>query len=229
MMIETTLFQLVVLANLVVIAISMLVRVESAPSLDLNDPKTVQRLREMFQNSHQQSISDYYEQEALKMMTNIAADSERKDKSKIIPIALLNPEAKINGSNINEQLMKNLFVRYDVNESKASEDQEVTLQPKSTHHNNDHIKSDPRQSSLFNSYGFAPNNGFGNAFNSPNPLGGFLVARPTLPTLPQFPAFNPLVPRSTRPPKTSIIGNNGGPMALTNDNVVVVNVLSGNY
>lgn len=52
---------------------------------------------------------------------------------------------------------------------------------------------------------------------------------PTMPTLPALPTFSLSTPKPTLRAKSSIIGNNGGPMSLTNDNVVVVNVLSNNW
>lgn len=88
--------------------------------------------------------------------------------------------------------------------------------------------SEARQTSLFPGFQLPTTPAFPMSMNS-NPLMSGLLKPPTfphLPSLPPFPAFSaPAAPR----PKTSVIGNSGGPMALTNDNVVVVNVLSGNY
>lgn len=66
----------------------------------------------------------------------------------------------------------------------------------------------------------------GSPFGANNGFSG-MIRPPPLPPLPSFPAFGGQ--QQPRPPKTSIIGNGGGPMALTNDNVVVVNVLSSNF
>lgn len=79
---------------------------------------------------------------------------------------------------------------------------------------------------------------------NPNPFGGGLFHTPSfpslptmplmptvpvLPTLPPLPTLPILTPKPPPRPKTSIIGDSAGPMSLTNDNVVVVNVLSGNW
>lgn len=98
-----------------------------------------------------------------------------------------------------------------------------------------------RQSNIFSGFTFPgaatfPNPLLGGAggLNS-NPFLTNLMRSPTLPTLPGLPTLPPLpkfplaTPKPPRPPKSSVIGNNGGTMALTNDNVVVVNVLSNNY
>lgn len=98
---------------------------------------------------------------------------------------------------------------------------------------NDTTRNDPRQSSLFS--GFRPavfpgtlGSGLNsNALNMIRPPS--FPSLPSLPTLPTFPTLPLPTQKPPRPPKSSIIGNNGGSMALTNDNVVVVNVLSNNY
>lgn len=92
--------------------------------------------------------------------------------------------------------------------------------------------NEARQSSLFNSFKLPASQPFANPFGTYNPLMNNLLKPPSLPTLPMLPTlptFQLPSPRPSRPPKSSIIGNNGGSMALTNDNVVVVNVLSNNY
>lgn len=93
-------------------------------------------------------------------------------------------------------------------------------------------KSEGRQSSLFNAFKLQTPSLLTGATN---PLmSGFMQqpSIPALPALPSFPSFaslaKPSTPKPYAPPKTSIIGNNGGPMAMTNDNVVVVNVFSNN-
>ena len=91
--------------------------------------------------------------------------------------------------------------------------------------NSTHLHNDARQASLFQ--GFRP---FNNPLGQTYPLGGGLVQSPSFPQMPSFQSFPslPTFPRRQQP-KTSIIGGGGGPMALTNDNVVVVNVLSSNF
>lgn len=92
----------------------------------------------------------------------------------------------------------------------------------------DYAQNEARQSSFFSGLGRM------------NPLaGGDLfkpISMPTFPKLPdltasmkpQQPPVVPTLPPPAPKPKTSIIGGGSGPMALTNDNVVVVNVLSSN-
>lgn len=102
-------------------------------------------------------------------------------------------------------------------------------------HESGHSKNDARQSSLFSGLGLGGSN---SAFQ--NPLASGMFKPMTLPPIPTLPALSlepptaglpssPLAPPPPppRPPKTSILGG-GGPMALTNDNVVVVNVFSNN-
>ena len=90
------------------------------------------------------------------------------------------------------------------------------------------LHSDARQSSLFSGLKSPFNPTFPTSLGA-NPLMNNLLHPPSFPTLPSLPTFPQATPKPPRPPKSSVIGNNGGSMALTNDNVVVVNVLSNNY
>lgn len=107
------------------------------------------------------------------------------------------------------------------------------------------LHSDARQASIFSGLHMPGSSPFllgqQNLFQQ-NPLAANnLFQQPklpnlaTFPTLPKMPTLPPLLSLPTvsmKPPpkpKMSVIGNDGGPMSLSNDNVVVVNVLSNNW
>lgn len=105
---------------------------------------------------------------------------------------------------------------------------------------NDNTKerNDARQTNLFSTFNHPPGGHLGTfpvgqgLFSISSPTLARLPAMPTMPTMPTLstmPTLPIITPRPAKPAKSSVIGNNGGAMALTNDNVVVVNVLSNNY
>lgn len=111
-------------------------------------------------------------------------------------------------------------------------DDAIINQTPQVSHSNVGLKSDARQSSLFSSFRPPVLSGLGSSTNpvlGSSPFMSNLLSRPS--ELPKFPAFSLIgaTPKPPKPAKSSIIGNNGGTTALTNDNVVVVNVLSNNY
>ena len=226
----------VVLVTILMLSIACFSIINAASVLDLNQGKTVQRLREMFEKSQAEAINNFYEQKALKMMANPvdALDSEPA-RIKFIPMSLLDSH---NNTDANQLKGDQMSAKYLVvkqiessmkkNESSTDEadDNEDSIKAKSNQ-SDQHGKNDARQSSYFGGLG-GPQR-FGNTFGSTNPMMGGFLRQPTFAALPAFPTISPFTTRPPRPPKSSIIGNNGGAMALTNDNVVVVNVLSGNY
>lgn len=199
----SSIFLHLALADILMLTISLLASTEAAPTLDSQDPNTNRRLREMFEKSQAQAVNDFYEQQALKMMTNQhtnAADSRREVK--LIPISLLDLQAKVNGSNVGEQqqALNYLVVKHDDGDQSADVSEDQVAIKSGAHHEHDHdSKSDARQSSLFS--GLTSPNGFGNAFGSTNPLMGSFLRAPALPTLPPFPTLASFTPRPTRPAK----------------------------
>lgn len=97
-------------------------------------------------------------------------------------------------------------------------------------HQNHTSHSEARQSSFLTGLHLPGTNPLGsnplanNLFQSAKPF-----QLPTMPSFPPLPSIPMMTPKPPPQPKSSIIGNNGGPMSLTNDNVVVVNVLSNNW
>jgi len=165
----------------------------------------------MFHQSQLQAIKDYYEQEALKtMMPPTNSNNTKGPHHYVVPLV---------GEDTEDLLQR-------VNSTKVMSviDKSSDAELKSNHSSSGHQHSDPRQSSFFSS--FRPPT-LTNPLGVINPMAN-LLKPPSLPTLPTFqlpqPAYSP-----PAPPRRAIIGNGGGPMALTNDNVVVVNVLSSNW
>lgn len=60
------------------------------------------------------------------------------------------------------------------------------------------------------------------------PPGGFRLQTPANFAFPAAPSFSLFAPKPPPQAKSSLLSNNAGPTALTNDNIVVVNVLSNN-
>lgn len=219
------------LASILMVALAVS-SLESAPvTLDPKDPATMQRLREMFVRGQTQAINDFYEQKALKAMTN---SSQTEPSMRFIPIASSSPNGSASGQ-VGSGLVKYLIVKpmiQDKNGETKEDDQVFLIKTNGTHEA--HLRSDARQSSLFGGFpsgglGNGFGNGFGNGLGSSSPFGGGLLRPPSLSAFPTLAPFGPFGHQQTRQPKSAIIGNGGGAMALTNDNVVVVNVLSGNY
>lgn len=219
-----TMFPALLGALLVALALSG--QGHSAPVLDLKNPDVVQRLREMFDKDQTQAINDFYEQQALSAMTNPISSHPNGPVTRLVPISFVNLDA---GKNASQQpSWKYVVVAPKENEDKDdTTGQSIAINSNGTHEA--HLKSDARQSSLFGAF---PSTGFGNGgLGSSNPFNsgvGGLMRPPSL-SMPSMAPFRPFGPQTTRAPKTAIIGNGGGAMAMTNDNVVVVNVLSGNY
>lgn len=121
--------------------------------------------------------------------------------------------------------------------AKAPADDDIVVEERpNPQGSNLHSDSYARQSSLFSGFNFPANPALGAGLAGSNPFLSRLAQPPSfpilpsLPTLPALPTFPLVTPKPPKPAKSSIISNtNGGPMALTNDNVVVVNVLSNNY
>lgn len=116
----------------------------------------------------------------------------------------------------------------DYNEYRYSDDDDIVLKNDTIKdHAQIHQSNDARQSALFSNFrpptmAALPNLGT-------NPFSNNLFkTSPQLPKLPTFALPTPSQLTPPKPPKTSILGNNGGYTTLTNDNVVVVNVLSNN-
>lgn len=177
-----------------------------------------QRLKSMFQRSHMQAIKNYYEQQALKMLGPGVSNSSHVDaiQDPVIPADLFKSS---------HQTLANGTETVSESDKTSENNEDESTVKKNIENNHDHyLHNDARQSSLFS------------AFRPPSlisPLGttipmNNLFRPPTLPSLPTLQLPRP-APRPPSPPKTSVIGNSGGPMALTNDNVIVVNVLSGNW
>lgn len=155
-------------------------------------PKNVDRLRQMFKDSHDLALEGMYEAKLLDTLKNSSGK----------PIAQV-----------------------------ANEDDDALINLQSTDHIVSDHKNDARQASLFsNLMGPALPSLSPPSFSgvSSNPFVSNILSTPQLPKLPTFTLPSP-TPKPAKPPKSSIIGNNGGTTALTNDNVVVVNVLSNNY
>lgn len=207
----------------------------SASVLSRNSAETDKRLRGMFEKSQAEAINDFYEQKALKMMSNpIDAHDSEPNLIKFIPVSMLDSLNKtgadpIKGDQVSAKYLIVKNIESSVKKGTSAKDQAndgddgQDLIEEKINQADQHTKNGPRQTSFF---GGQP--GFGNAFTSSNPIMGGLLRPQTFPTFPAFPTLGPFTTRPPRP-KTSIIGNSGGAMALTNDNVVVVNVLSGNY
>lgn len=141
---------------------------------------------------------------------------------------------EITGRNLDSAIHTNVMdTKNNSSKPKIDDDKEEdSIAEQLVKHPSDNVKSETRQS-LFSPLRFpAMNPTLSNSGYATNPFMNNILHPPTLQsfsTLPALPSLPVLTPQSHRPPKTSIIGNGGGPMALTNDNVVVVNVLSGNY
>lgn len=160
------------------------------------------------------------------------------------------PFARISRTNLGNEpngLYHNSDYRYNDKKTKGSEierfkvDEDMTPQVSSVPiplsllgslSHNSTLHSDARQSSFLSSLHLPGSNPL-----NPNPLAGGLFQAPKLPTIPSLPHIPTIPTMPTLPampvmtpkplqPKNSILGNNGGPMSLNNDNVVVVNVLS---
>lgn len=213
----------------IVLSISAILCAESRPTSDadeiskkLKDEENVQRLRQMFLESHKLATASLHEHNVLRQIQkhfnehvggNLDASGVVKPEESENVIILFDDQRgpgkypPVTGqSKENLDAAKDVIVVSDVDEQ-AEKSSSIT-----------HSKQDARQSSFFSNLKLP-----GNPVSNPI-MGGFSM--PTFPPMPTLPVFTP---RPPRPPKSSIIGNNGGSMALTNDNVVVVNVLSGNY
>lgn len=218
-------------ALLNIIFLFSMIRISNSASInDLHDARSIQRLRNMLDRSRALAINNFYEQQALKMMVSSNV-THQQPTILFVPITSDDSSQSSNkdGESRNEYLIMSHLGRDETGHEAIDNEELITRNSNGTHTSN--AKSDARQSSLF---GGLPSSGFGNGFGSSNPLMNNLFKPPTFPTLPPltFPTLAPFRPfgqQTTRQPKTAIIGNGGGAMALTNDNVVVVNVLSGNY
>lgn len=173
-----------------------------------------ERLRKMFQLSQLQAIKGYFEQrmphlQGVGVSQNNASHGPIGHSEQVLAMPLSTYQSLIDSQR-------------DGNKSGDEKDlalelSSTTSRPDTNKHN--HLHNEARQGSLFS--GLSPP-------SLMNPMNNFLRP-PSLPALPSLPAFQMPMPRPPPPPKTSIIGGGGGPMALTNDNVVVVNVFSGNW
>lgn len=182
------------------------------------DAKDGERLRQMFQDSHKLALQGLYESNALDLIQRVSNAS--KNNSILSNNPLLSIDFGNNPDKIAKGPVGSSSTVEDQTNSNSREEDRIAEKLKGSTHNDLHLKNDARQAYLFP--GLARPT-FPNAFGSTNPLmAGLPPFRPL--SMPSFPTFP-----TPRPPKTSIIGNNGGAMALTNDNVVVVNVLSSNF
>lgn len=217
-----------------------------------NSPKDLERLRAMFLGSQLQAIQNYQQRQALAHLNQGNSSSQDqsqvlKDQSiHVVPLSAL-PALSTDGGNSSAHqfiLYQSLRANASGQESNSDDKDDDRLAKLVSHDAN--FKNDARQSSLFP--GLVSSN-FGNSFGvgggNTNPLmNGALFRQPMVPTPMRMPhlssspfgSLTTLTLTGQRPqqqqqprPKSSIIGNTGGSMALTNDNVVVVNVLSGNY
>jgi hypothetical protein len=230
-----------------------------APSAALDElasSSNAARLKQMFLDSQIDAIRNYHEHQTLERLKDasnqtgpnrpsfptiqvipLTGDARNKSLRELFAEFQNSPtkwtqQALVNSSNGNDTSNEN-----DVNNDDNVDDKLT----KSVQHDTKDLKNDARQSSLFPGVvSPAFGNSFGIGGGNTNPLvnGAFLrppsafAVLPTMPTMPSLHGFR--LPtgqqqQAPRPPKTSVIGNGGGSMAMTNDNVVVVNVLSGNY
>lgn len=219
-----------------------------APSAALDRPaaneSNIVRLKQMFLESSLDAINRNYPRQGHNPALNQSvgdsgqdssdkdSDARRDVKAKFI--AYTNEPARGGIQKSDAIVGKNNLTNSD----DASDDDKLSkLIHKDVNDNHNHA----RQSSLFPGLvSPALGNSFGLGGGNTNPLMNGALLRPpsvfgNMPSLQSFhlPAFPNNQQQQQfapfRPPKTSVIGNGGGAMALTNDNVVVVNVLSGNY
>lgn len=205
--------------------------VESALVANQNlnlDPQRVGRLRKMFNNSQNAAQESLHEMTILKQLMQAS--------NFIIPgdAVLVNQGGQTHQGNSNKILYS--FPNQDIIESPLSRQTEQVEDTKNNDNTNSNegpvglaSQNEARQSGLFS--GFMPNIMATNPLQQPsfgltgtNPLFegmGNLLKQTKNP-------FAPATPKPAPPPRSSLIGNNGGSTALTNDNVVVVNVLSYN-
>lgn len=186
----------------------------------LLDPKNVERLREMFARSHELALAGLYEFGPLNPLKHKSKELATVSDGNLIQKSSIINEAPGVGDDIASVIDNKL--KQTVTNGSLKVNEETRDQDKKNLHHDVHAKSDARQSSLFSS--FRPSFP---TLGSTNPLMGSFLRPPSLPTLPTMATFPTPYQPPPRQPKTSVIGNSGGPMALTNDNVVVVNVLSG--
>lgn len=204
--------------------------VDSAPVDGQNlDPQRSERLRKMFDNSQraaQESLNDMTILKQLMQTSNFIIPGDavlvdqggraQEDLNKIVysfpnQNSIKHPRRSDKGEVIVEETKNNSNVNTN----------EGPIAPSS--HN------EARQSGLFS--GFMPNLIATNPLQQP-PF-SLTGANPLLEGIGNLlkPTKNPFTsatPKPAPPPRSSLIGNNGGSTALTNDNVVVVNVLSYN-
>lgn len=192
---------------------------EEVSELEKMSPKSIERLRNMFRQSHKLATDGLIEFNVMRHLKDghvnpmVAQNDARESRA----------SDSLGNLDLTTQGQDNFAAEFqgkqgETNSGSGKEFSLVDPQSKET------AKSDARQSSFLSSFKFPPNpmtNPLGSNSLMPN-----LLTPLALPSLPSLPI---MTPRPSRPPKSSIIGNNGGSMALTNDNVVVVNVLSNNY
>lgn len=166
------------------------------------DERNSSRLRAMLQKSQSAATKSLQEMKLLEILgqTNNATTLSRQSTSL--------GDVKFTGSET-------------INSNSVADNDQLSIIPV---HETGHSKNDARQSSLFSGFGLG-SGGTNPAFQ--NPLMSGLFKPMPLPPIPTLPALT-LRPPQLRPPKSSIIGGGSGPMTLTNDNVVVVNVFSNN-
>lgn len=208
------------------------------------DQKEVERLRKMFRESHKLAMETMDELSILKLLGHSFKvhgsasvgdnGNAEEDKHKLT----VHHDGKSGDSRYHISTKDKPMRRPgdDTTGSKQADQAEediVVEQVQGTRDGTSHADSNARQSSLFSGFKLPSSPAFANTFSGASPFLSNLAQPPTLPTLPKLPTLPTLpviTPKPPKPPKSSIISNNnGGPMALTNDNVVVVNVLSNNY
>lgn len=189
------------------------------------DVKTIDRLRAMFRDSHKMATDGLVE---FNVMRHI------KDKFDTVRPKLNSPYPNSDQPRSSSREMHNLNEREKLSSDEKDSPTKTTSLPSADDHTRSKmIKSDARQSSFLSGFKFPSSplsnplasNPFGSSPFGSNPLAPNLLSPFSLPSLPTLPSAAPKPSK----PKSSIIGNNGGATSLTNDNVVVVNVLSNNY
>lgn len=238
-------------STLIIIAAAFLVGANSPQDMKASlkasqlSRKEVERLRQMFRGSHKLATESLDELNILRhLQEKFGVHSSgsmgqdglvEKDSHKLT----VHRDGKDHGDNQYQISSKTMDKPKNgtATTAKAPVDDDIVVEERPNSQNgNLHSDSHARQSSLFSGFNFPANPALGTGLSGSNPFLSRLAQPPSLPSLPSLPALPslptfPLVtPKPAKPPKSSIISNNnGGPMALTNDNVVVVNVLSNNY
>lgn len=192
------------------------------------DPKEANRLRNMYASSLDLAVKGMFEANAMNAMNQLAmSHSQSSDNSTTARAPATGTMVRIRPYLI---IGDHGTPSPSLNETKTSngksEDDEIAEHLIKSGHHDTHKHNDARQSGFWP--GMRPSfpGGLGSP-GYPNLMGGLPQIHP--PSFPSFQMFPGGGGQSHRPPKTSVIGNSGGAMALTNDNVVVVNVLSSNF